>query len=44
MKRNRLTLIAGKKVFLPAHPGHDNSGFRSDGHNLINHMRSACVK
>jgi hypothetical protein len=25
----------GKKVFLPAHPGHDNSGFRPDDHFII---------
>lgn len=26
---------AGKKVFLPAHPGHDNSGFRPDDYFVI---------
>jgi hypothetical protein len=26
----RQARTAGKKVFLPAHPGHDNNGFRPD--------------
>lgn len=41
---------AGKKVFLPAHPGHDNSGFRpndffviprADGNTLRDYLRAA---
>ena len=47
---SRQAHAAGKKVFLPAHPGHDNSGFRpndffvmprDDGATLRGYLRAA---
>jgi glycoprotein endo-alpha-1,2-mannosidase len=35
---------AGKKVFLPAHPGHDNSGFRPDDFFVIPREEGATLR
>jgi hypothetical protein len=35
---------AGKKIFLPAHPGHDNSGFRPDDYFVMPRDEGATLK
>ena len=36
--------VAGKKVFLPVHPGHDNSGFRPDDFFVIPRENGATLR
>lgn len=40
----RQARAAGKKVFLPAHPGHDNSGFRPGDHFIIPRENGATLR